>query len=73
MQFMSSDRISFSSESLPEDDVDRLFQKLQKHEPPVDIVKQVLARVRQLPASQRYPHPPEQLLPVPESQQDASD
>jgi hypothetical protein len=73
MQLMSSDRLSFSAESLPEDDVDRLFQKLQKHEPPADIVKQVLARVRQLPAAQRYPRPLEQLCPVPDSQQDASD
>lgn len=77
MQFMVSDSHSFSSESLPEDDIDRLFQKLLKHEPPADIVKQVLARVRQLPAEQRYPRPsvePDASLPPSrENQSEASD
>ncbi len=66
MQFVLSDLIALSSEDLPEDDVDRLFKKLQKHEPPVNIVKQILARVRQLPAGQQYrpsPLPPESGTP----------
>jgi hypothetical protein len=54
MQFVSSDLIVASSEDLPEDDVDRLFKKLQKHDPPVNIVKQILARIRQLPAGQQH-------------------
>lgn len=54
MQFVLSDLIALSSEDLPEDDVDRLFKKLQKHEPPVNIVKQILARIRQLPSDQQY-------------------
>jgi hypothetical protein len=58
MQFLSSDIIVVSSASLPEDDVDRLFKKLEQREPPVDIVKQILARVKQLPASQRYQSSP---------------
>ena len=77
MQFVSSDSISFSSESLPEDVVERLFIKLQKREPPADIVKQVLTRVRRLPAEQRYPRSPGQpgtdVRPAPEERQEASD
>jgi hypothetical protein len=54
MQFVSSDLIVASLEDLPEDDVDRLFKKLQKHDPPVNIVKQILDRIRQLPAGQQH-------------------
>ena len=54
MQFVLSDLIALSSNDLPEDDVDRLFKNLQKHEPPVNIVQQILARIRQLPAGQQY-------------------
>lgn len=78
MQFVSSDIISLSSEadSFPEDDVDRLFKKLHKLEPPGDIVKQILARVRQLPAAQRYPLAPPsegaESTPVTEGPQEAS-
>jgi hypothetical protein len=61
MQFVFCDLGALSSEALPEDDVDRLFQKLQRHEPPLDIVKQLLARIRQLPPEQQYPSP----APVP--------
>lgn len=38
------------AESFPEDDIDRLFENLHKLEPPDDIVKQILARVKRLPA-----------------------
>ena len=38
------------AESLQPDDIDRLFEKLHKLEPPEDIVKQILARVKRLPA-----------------------
>lgn len=57
MQFVFCDLGALSSDALPEDDVDRLFQKLQKHEPPLDIVNQLLARIRQLPPEQQYPSP----------------
>lgn len=58
------------AESRPEDDIDRLFDKLHKLEPPRDIVKQILARVKRLPA----PSPQvgtEQSLP--EKQQEAAE
>jgi hypothetical protein len=43
------------AESFPQDDVDRLFEKLHKLEPPNDIVKQILARVKRLPAPSLQP------------------
>ena len=51
------------AESFPEDDIDRLFGKLRKLEPPGDIVKQILARVKRLPTPRPLPptdveHPP---------------
>jgi len=39
------------AESFPEDDVDRLFKKLHRLEPPGDIVKQILTRIKGLSAS----------------------
>ena len=56
MQFVSSDILTLSPdmESFPEDDIDRVFKKLEKLEPPKDILKQILANVKQLPASQRH-------------------
>lgn len=48
MQFVFSDLITGSSKDLSEDEVDRLFRKLQQHEPPPDIARQVLARIQQL-------------------------
>ncbi len=51
------------AESFPEDDVDRLFGKLQKLEPPGDIVKQILARVKRLPAPR--PLPPAEVKDAP--------
>lgn len=56
MQLSSSDNVSLppTAESLSEDDIDRTFQKLQKHEPPAGIVDQILQRIRQLPAEQIY-------------------
>jgi len=52
MSVLSSGIIMSASEaeSFPEDDIDRLFEKLHKLEPPRDIVKQILARVKRLPA-----------------------
>ena len=55
------------AESFPEDDIDRLFEKLEKLKPPSDIVKQVLARVKRLPASQ--PLPPSDKVPSPLKEQ----
>jgi len=49
MQFVFSDLMTGSSKDLAEDEVDRLFQKLQQHEPPPDLAQQVLDRIRQLP------------------------
>lgn len=43
------------AESSSEDDVDRLFAKLHKLEPPADIMKQILARVKNLPAPRPLP------------------
>ncbi|HEX7735007.1 MAG TPA: hypothetical protein VF458_09090 [Ktedonobacteraceae bacterium] len=52
MHILSSGAISPSSEAepFPKDDIDRLFEKLPKLEPPGDIIKQILARIKQLPA-----------------------
>lgn len=53
MRILSSGMIlspAEAAESSPEDDVDRLFAKLNKLEPPGDIVKQILARIKHLPA-----------------------
>ena len=75
MQFVSSDILTLSPdmESFPEDDIDRVFKKLEKLEPPKDIIKQILANVKQLPASQRHPRssaPSDSWL---EGQEEASD
>jgi HEPN domain-containing protein len=53
MQLQPSD--SSLPELLPEDDIDQLFQKLPRLEVPGDLVKQILARIEQLPIAQRYP------------------
>lgn len=45
------------AESFPEDDIDRLFEKMHRLEPPGDIVKQILARVKRLPAPHLSPQP----------------
>lgn len=44
-------------ESFPEDDIDRLFEKLHRLEPPGDIMKQILARIKRLPAPLPQPEP----------------
>lgn len=75
MQFLSSDTLALSSEaeSFPEDDIDRLFEKLQKLEPPKDIIKQILANIKQLPASQRHPRSSAPSDAWPGEQEEASD
>ena len=57
MSVLSSGMIlpTIEAESFPEDDIDRLFGKLQKIDPPGDIVKQILERVKRLPAPQVSP------------------
>lgn len=57
MSTLSSGLILATSEaeSFPQDDIDRLFNKLHKLEPPEDIVKQILARVKNLPTPQHQP------------------
>ena len=69
MQLQPSDRSS--SEQLPEDDIDLLFQKLKPLAMPQDLVKQILAGIEQLPVAQRYAQnvPDEVIL---EDLQDAS-
>lgn len=57
MQILSTDSVSLASEFMPEDDVDRLFEKLQRREPPANIVAQIIKRIRQLPAEQIYQPP----------------
>lgn len=75
MQFRTSDISSLAADTFPEDDIDQLFQKLQPLAPPKDIVQQILARVKQLPATQRYqPTTPADALQQPlEEVQDASE
>jgi hypothetical protein len=58
MQFVLSDLITGSSKDLPEDEIDRLFKKLQQHEPSLDIAQQVLARIQQLPGGPLYQSSP---------------
>jgi len=57
MQISLLDGVSFAEESVPEDDVDRLFKKLQRREPPTNIVTQILRRIRQLPPEQIHQPP----------------
>ena len=59
MQFLLLALNSFSSELSPEDDVDRLFKKLQRREPPANILQQILNRIRHLPPEQLYQPPVE--------------
>ncbi len=58
MKFMLAGISQLVLELIPEDEIDVLFGKLRKIEPSSDLVKQILARVRQLPASLRYPQTP---------------
>lgn len=57
MQIVSMECIALASVFQPEDDVDRLFEKLQRHEPPKNLVAQILKRIHQLPAEQIYQSP----------------
>jgi hypothetical protein len=59
MRILSSELIlsPASGELTPEDDIDRLFEKLPKLEPPGDIVKQIIARIKRLPAPLPLPQP----------------
>lgn len=52
MQFTSPGSMLLAAENSPEDDIDRLFQLLHKLEPPVDILQQILSRIKRLPATQ---------------------
>lgn len=54
MQFQKAEISPVFAASLPEDDIDRIFQKLQPLELPKNSVKQIMARIRQLPPAQRY-------------------
>ena len=58
MNALSSGLILATSESeaFPQDDIDRLFNKLHQLQPPEDIVKQILARVKSLPAPVPQPN-----------------
>lgn len=56
MQFQPAEISPAFAESLPEDEIDKIFQKLQPLELPKNSVKQIMARIKQLPASQRYPY-----------------
>jgi hypothetical protein len=55
MQFVFSDLSTVSSKDQPEDEIDRLFEKLHLHEPPLNIARQILACIQQLPGGQQYP------------------
>jgi hypothetical protein len=68
MQFTATSDTLIASESVSEDDVDRLYQKLEKLEAPADTMKQILARISKLPASQRY-RPAESQPDAPEQEQ----
>lgn len=59
MRILSSGMILSLAEGefSPEDDIDRLFEKLPRLEPPGDIVKQILARVKRLPIPLPLPQP----------------
>jgi hypothetical protein len=59
MQFPLLALNSLSSELSPEDDVDRLFKKLQRREPPANILQQILNRIRHLPPERIYQLPAE--------------
>ncbi len=52
------------AEFFPEDDVDRLFKKLHRLEPPGDIVKQILTRIKGLPASPPLPQAESEQAPI---------
>lgn len=55
MQFQIAEIAPVFAESLPEDDIDKAFQKLQPLELPENLVKRIMAGIKNLPASQRYP------------------
>jgi hypothetical protein len=59
MRILSSELILATAlgELTPEDDIDRLFEKLPKLEPPGDVVKQIMARIKRLPAPLSLPQP----------------
>lgn len=57
MQIVSMECIALASVFQPEDDIDRLFGKLQRHESPTNLVAQILKRIHQLPAEQIYQSP----------------
>jgi hypothetical protein len=57
MQILSTGSVLHASEFIPEDDVDRLFEKLQRREPPAHMIAQIIKRIRQLPAEQIYQPP----------------
>jgi hypothetical protein len=55
MQFQSSDPSSSSPALPPQDDIDQLFQKLQRVEVPVFFFKQFFVLFWLVPAAQLYP------------------
>lgn len=57
MQIVSMECIALASAFQPEDDIDRLFGKLERHEPPTNLVAHILKRIHQLPAEQIYQSP----------------
>ena len=64
MQFIVARNIALTSEFLSdladEDDIDRLFQKLLRIDPPTETIQHILSRIKQLPASQIYQRPDHQ-------------
>jgi hypothetical protein len=54
MQNRPFDPTQPTSDNLPEDDIDLLFQKLEPLAVPESAIQQILARVKQLPPALRY-------------------
>ncbi len=51
---ISVDDISEENICAEEDDIDKLFQKLEPVELPTDVLEKTLSRIRNLPAELRY-------------------
>ena len=75
MRVLSSGLIlsSLEGESFPEDDIDRLFGKLHRLEPPGDIVKQILARIKHLSVPHQFPQKEQESPPPAQNQQEAAE
>lgn len=51
MQFIDIQRIFFAEDSVPKDDIDTLFEKLEQLEPPSSLIEQILKLTVKTPST----------------------